>query len=205
MEGSVFLRLFFAVPVDPPPPVVRLLDHLAGFRPHLRPVAADRLHLTLRFLGDIDARRVGALRQALQRAVVAARTGAVDWPLTGVETFPNGAGARPRVIFARSTEVADESLYALAGALGDQLGALTPPVPEEKRPFTAHLTLARRRMRRGRKPMSEGTGRELSDLLAKYRDRDLGTVRIESIHLIASALSSDGPEYRSLKQVNLRG
>lgn len=214
--GSQTLRLFIAVRVPASPGLRRVLDALEPWRPAVKPVGADDLHLTLRFLGDTPAERVPELATALGRAVATAECGAFDVQWASLGRLPPGSGRKPvRVIHA---EPADPAPFErLAAALETALGELDPPIPPEDRAFTAHLTLARvkaDRRRRGRRGHGGGRGRkreaeappspEAVDALCREHERaDLGRCRIEAVQLIASELTPRGPIHTIKHEVRL--
>lgn len=121
-------RLFFALCPDD---AARRL--LASLRPPegARAVHADDLHLTLRFLGSLDA---AAEARALEAAEECGGT-SVSPVLDRLEVW-----ARSRVLCATFGGASDP-VAPLARRLEDALGArgFTPP----DRPFRSHVTLAR--------------------------------------------------------------
>ena len=135
------LRLFVAVTL---PPEVRaaLAEVIGRLRdadvPGMRPVAPEALHITLKFLGNVDASRVPDLAAAL----TAAGDGSVPFriALQGVGGFPSLEA--PRVLWAG---VADDagSLGGLARRVDE--ACASAGFPREQRPFSPHLTLARMR------------------------------------------------------------
>lgn len=130
------LRLFVAVEV---PAAVRSEVSLAR-RPlqaeagALRWTDPDGWHLTLAFLGWTDAGRVAEVERVL--AAVAAAAPPVPLRLTG------RAGTFRRDVLWAGLEDAP-ALAALAAAVQQALAEIG--VPRERRPFSAHLTLARGR------------------------------------------------------------
>lgn len=137
-------RLFVAVPVadDVRRAVGELMEAVAGAPIEERApgqprwVRADGLHLTLRFLGATPDER----RPALATALLAAAQGVVSFRivLSGGGAFPNPS--LPRVLWLGISE-GEAQLADLARRLDDQLAPLG--WPRERRPFAAHLTLAR--------------------------------------------------------------
>lgn len=106
----------------------------------LRFAAPETLHLTLRFLGEVEAARVPAVGEALRRAAAAAGPFALE--VGGARALP-GPG-RPRVLhLAVAGDLA--ALAALAAGLEARLVAAG--LPPEPRPFRPHLTVARPRGR----------------------------------------------------------
>ena len=99
-------------------------------------VAPPALHLTLRFVGDIDPGLVSPLSSLVAR--VAAEHEPPRVSLAGVSAFPTVDS--PRVIYVEVQQGA-EALAAIASALDDGLDGLG--LPPRDRPFHPHLTLAR--------------------------------------------------------------
>ncbi len=97
-----------------------------------RLVAASNLHLTLCFLGSLDAGR----RASAEDAVGAIQCTAFLLRLQRLGHWP-----RPRVAWSAPLSV-PAPLLALVGALRDALAHRGLPV--ERRPYQAHVTLARK-------------------------------------------------------------
>lgn len=97
-----------------------------------RAVAGNRLHLTLAFLGEVPAGRVGAVRGA----AAAVSAAAFDLVLDRAGSF-----ARAGVAWA-GVEPPPPALATLQADLAGRLAAAGFLL--ERRPFAAHLTLARR-------------------------------------------------------------
>jgi 2'-5' RNA ligase len=129
-------RLFYALEPD-----ADSRDALAGLQRRLafapprgvRVLATETLHVTLSFLGEIDASLIPALAAAPEALAPTAPRAASARALTG---YPSAARAAVTVL-----ELADDggAMAALASALDR-----APPA----RPFRAHVTVARARDRR---------------------------------------------------------
>ena len=98
--------------------------------------APDKLHLTLRFLGNREPEQLQELERALAR--IDAR--AFQVRLGGLRTF--GGRARPRVVWTPVT-AGETQLTALAAQV--EAACREAGIEPEERPFRAHLTLARAR------------------------------------------------------------
>ena len=157
--------------------------------PGVRWVAAANLHLTLQFLGEVEAERISALREALEAAVsghAAFRLG-----LRGAGAFPSAE--RPRVLWVGAGEGT-----AQASALGASVAAALAPLgfPAEERPFVPHLTVGRvAAPPRAREPLRR--------LLEDARDRDWGGCLVPAAHLLRSELFPAGPIYSILHEARL--
>ena len=135
------MRVFVAL--DLPPPVKDYLrETMARLRASLpggiRWVDPAGVHLTLKFLGDVDAGLVAGLLRAMDES--AARFGRPDLQLqlARLGTFPNQR--EPRVLWAGvsgDTEGLEQLQRLVDGAISN-LG-----FAPERRPFRPHLTLGR--------------------------------------------------------------
>jgi RNA 2',3'-cyclic 3'-phosphodiesterase len=108
--------------------------------PDFRWVAAESVHLTLRFLGGVDRHRLAALVADLRTLTVE------PFPVTldGLGTF--GRGSVVRVVWLGLAAGADQ-LRRLAAEIEAKCAA--EGFEAEARPYNPHLTLARSRQRRG--------------------------------------------------------
>ncbi len=152
-------------------------------------IAAENLHLTLKFLGHVAMTQVDAISSAL--AAVAAEADAFDVTVHGLGAFPSPT--RPRVVWAgaRSGAIA---VAGLAGRVDDVLAPLG--FAREDRPLTAHITLGR-----VREPHRDAT---LADALAAGAGRPFGVVRAARVSLMRSDLSPRGAHYTELAAWPLR-
>jgi 2'-5' RNA ligase len=143
------IRAFLAVDLDDAARVQALeLAQRLRERPggdHVRWVRSEALHVTLRFLGQMDPQRAGELAQRVAREVRTQEPFALR--LGAPHPFPSPR--RPRVV---ALEVEPrEPLGALADAV--ERGVVAAGFEPEARAFRAHLTLGR--MRGGRPPQME--------------------------------------------------
>lgn len=133
MTASARQRLFFALwPDDATRRALASLvrAHLAAGRG--RPVAPANLHLTLEFLGGVDA----AFRACAERAAASVSATAFELELRRIGHWP-----RPRVLWSAPEETPD----ALVGLVDTLRSALVACGHEpDPRPYRAHVTLARK-------------------------------------------------------------
>lgn len=143
---SVSYRIFCAI--DLPRDVrSRVMDHVARLRvasPAVRASWArdEGLHITLKFLGEIEAHRVVALLKAAENAAHHVRP--FSLVLENIGTFPT-RGA-PRVLWIGASDLSG-NLAKLQQSLEDE-SAIEGFVREE-RIFHPHLTIARQRSPQG--------------------------------------------------------
>ena len=178
------MRLFVALEI---PTGVResLADFLAALRvisSQPRWVRAENLHVTLKFIGEVQGEKLSDIRAALS-AVRSDRAVALDF--RGLGYFPNER--RPRVFWAGIQ--ASGNLGTLASDIDRVLMGLG--IPQEKRPFSAHLTLARFE--------PPGLPEELRAAIRENPSREFGSVAAGEFHLIESKLKPGGAEYTTLE------
>ena len=151
MTDDAAIRAFFAVDLDA---VARCAaaEVAAALREGadgdaVRWVRPEALHVTLRFLGDIDPAEVVGLARCVGEQL--APLEAFDLSLGSARLFPSAR--RPRVVALQVAPPAP--LERLAAAV--ERGVVAAGLPAEERPFRAHLTLGR--VRRGeRGPATRG-------------------------------------------------
>lgn len=124
-------RLFVAI--DLPPEIKRELGEICFGLPGARWVPADQLHLTLRFIGEVDGGLGKDIREMLSTVTMAPFT----VRLKGVGHFP--PRKRPRVLWVGLE--ANDMILRLRGRIESILvrGGLEP----EGRKYSPHITIAR--------------------------------------------------------------
>ncbi|MFP4055272.1 MAG: RNA 2',3'-cyclic phosphodiesterase [Candidatus Brocadiia bacterium] len=181
------MRAFIAIELDP-----AIRQRLAEAQEPLRQaggkvkwVGAERMHLTVKFLGEIEEGQVDAVAEAMGAATAAAEP--FEIALAGLGSFPpRGA---PRVVWAGVRD-ASGALADLHRRLEGELEALG--FEREKRPFRPHLTLGRVKDRRA--------GRALAPLIAQQESTDFGTQVVDALVLFQSVLSPQGPTHTALRR-----
>lgn len=124
-------RLFTGIEI--PPEIAMALSAFRGGLPGARWIDPENYHITLRFIGDIDARMADDVCSILGDS---RRRPPLNLTIDGLDTF---GGGKPRAVFARTSGnggLAD--LQAEQERLMRQIG-----LPPETRKFTPHVTLAR--------------------------------------------------------------
>lgn len=165
----------------------QLRDAIARQAPRARLtwVTPDRMHVTLRFLGDMDASAAAAVTGVLERPC---QTAPFTLTVGSPGVFPS-RGA-PRTCWL-SIATGLDSLRALEGEISSRLDGLG--IRREPRLFTPHVTLARIR---------DAAGLRSDSWLRVSVPADAGGV-VDAITLFESRLSPDGPTYTALQRTPL--
>ena len=184
------IRAFIAVEIPS-----EVLDRIAAtieiLRARLRGihwVTSDNVHLTLKFLGDIDQSQIEPIGAALAdalgpfpRCIISAK---------GLGVFPSLR--QPRVLWVG---LAGNSLNSLAATVQS---ALTPfGFAPEVRPFRPHLTI-------GRVRPTKRIDRSLGLELERWTNHDFGASAVDKVILFRSELRPTGAIYTRLTAVALR-
>ena len=170
----------------------QVLDALRGLSDRLRAsgsrvswVKPENMHLTLRFLGDVDEEHIDRLAAILCEAYKGMIPFAAS--VRGTGAFPNMR--RPSVIWV-GVEPFEGGLATVQTAAESAARAIGLP-PEDKT-FHPHLTLARIKDAREARP--------LMDLFACERDFHAGDFTVAGVSLFCSQLTPHGPIYRRLRE-----
>jgi len=177
VSGGDRLRAFIALPFEAKVRgrLARVCDELRPAFPDARWVGMDQIHLTLRFLGEVDALGLKHLAERLREPASRCRPARVALGPLGM--FP-GKGA-PRVLF-------------VGVALGPELlelqrvcerEAVALGVPPERKAYRPHVTLARWRGKARRSELPEV---------------DFGGAKLDKVVLLESRLLASGAVHSPL-------
>jgi 2'-5' RNA ligase len=188
------IRAFIAIelPEAVKTEITRIQDQIkVKSRITVRWVRPLNIHLTLKFLGDIDIDQVEDITKAIEGA--SSGFGPFHLGINGLGVFPNPN--RVQVIWvglSGNLDKLDRLQRNIDNAL-DRLG-----FPADRRPFSPHLTLARV-PDRATPVERQSTGRLIESM--DFRSRL--DFPVASVHLIKSQLTREGPIYRRLGSVLL--
>jgi 2'-5' RNA ligase len=178
------MRLFVAIT-----PTEEIQAELRRVMEELRPLASgprwvrgEGLHLTLKFLGEVQDERLAEIVAALKGARSARE---IALRIRGLGTFPNPRHAR--VIWA-GVEAGAE-LAALAADIEARMALLG--FASEERAYAPHVTLARMQ---SREPLEK-----LMSAAARFAQYDFGAMTTKEFQLFRSSLKPSGAEYRVLE------
>lgn len=185
------IRSFVAVPLSGAlqASVSRVISSIAEPKDGVKWVPVDNLHLTLKFLGDVDNRDVPQVCDVIRQCCEGQE--AFDLHFRGLGGFPDLQ--RARVLWAGITE-GGEVLTELVARLEARFADLG--FKPEHRDYRPHLTLGRARSGRRVRP-------EVAERVAAQQDRDLGRMQADEVRLYASFLDRSGPSYHVMDTVEL--
>ena len=161
-------------------------------------VQPSSLHLTVKFLGDIDEQLVAPMQKAMENVLSSHRV--IEIPLDRLGVFPRLQ--QPRVLWVGPLELWEKSQDAarvdsLHRAVDDCCSSLN--LAPDTRPLSPHLTLAR---------IKEGE-RDFGQILARSGLLDkpvsVGSMTVDAIDLMKSELRPTGSVYTKLWEARMGG
>jgi len=146
-------------------------------------VEVENIHITLKFLGDIEDHQVEEVSNVIEGITFEP----FEFTVEGVGVFPNLK--RPKTIWAGITSGVGE-LAHIFNEVNEGLAKLG--FEKERRRFHPHLTIARVRSGQNRD--------KLVDELIALEEMEIGKVKVDRIYLKKSVLTSKGPIYSNLAE-----
>lgn len=166
----------------------RVQEHLKSYGFRTKWVRPANIHITLKFLGDIDSGTIDAIASAM----LSAAEGCVPISLAakGIGVFPNIK--RPRVLWAGLTGEVN-LLIDLQRKLDDWLSDIG--FAKERRSFKGHLTLGRFK--------SRVNSTEIMRALTEFEDFKTQSFMARELILFKSVLRPSGAVYSKLEGISL--
>ncbi len=181
------IRTFVAIELDgsikkASADAIRVLSSTAE---SVRWVDPEGMHLTLKFLGDVDDRELHQVCQITKR--VAEEVDPFSLSCCGLGAFPSSD--KPTTIWMGLSDESETLVpmqKRLESLLFDELR-----IPIENRPYRAHITLGRNKSRGKYNP-------PLTELLQSSATEDFGSLQVNELVAFSSELTRQGPIYTPL-------
>ncbi len=150
----------------------------------VKPVPPENVHLTLRFLGDVET----TLLEKIIDIIRLINFQPFEIRLKGTGAFPS---MRKINVIWIGLERGQEELNKLSRLLETDLKKLG--FPQDKKGFSPHVTIARLRSGRNREAVA--------DLLHESKEKNYGSMMVHTIRLKKSVLTPQGPIYSTIVEV----
>ena len=138
----------------------------------------ENLHITVKFLGQVDEDKLTAIGDELARALAPVPRFRLE--LRGMGVFPS---ARKANVVWVGVDDASQGLASVAAAVegvGERFG-----FAREQRAFTGHVTVGR----------AKGRGVDARRALDAFAGRDFGGTTVGEVHIYESRLGGEGSTY----------
>ena len=176
------MRLFIAI--DIPSELQQALCRLRSDIPGARWVPDNQIHLTLAFLGEVEANAL----EELQRNLAKISVPCFQLHFKGTGCFPDRR--RPRVLWVGLDP--QPLLDGLAARV--RSAVLSSGISQEERPFSPHITLARFKI---------PAPREVGAFLDKTVKHRYSLFSVKAFVLFESCLSSSGAIHKEVRSFSL--
>lgn len=190
MPRSKIMRTFIAIeiPNEIKKEMAEAQSRLRGSSVEASWTRPEGIHLTLKFLGEVEESRMPEIMNALTSAVQG--MGRFRLEMTGVGAFPNPKSARV-VWIGVSGDI--ERLITLQSSVEEAMAGLG--TEREDRKFTPHLTLGRIKYIRSRDAWVSA--------LDSMKDIRLSGFDVDAVSLMKSELKRTGAVYTEIGRVEL--
>ncbi len=180
-------RGFISVDIEANDEIKKFIEELERTRAPLKMVGSDKIHMTIKFLGDTEREKVNDIAETVRDI------------LTQFDPFHlniKGVGAFPHLDYMKVVWIGIKN--------EDEITDIAHEVEEEMVPlgfsrmdkgFSPHITVAR--VKGGK---NKG---KLQSVLRQYQDHDFGEQKVTKLKLKESILKKSGPEYKTLEEMYL--
>lgn len=168
------IRLFVALEV--PDDVRCRIEGLCMGIPGARWVASENMHVTLRFIGDVD----GAVCEDIVDSLLTVRAPSFELTMERLGTFQQGSVAHTLWIGVQR----NDALMQLQSKVERVLVAAG--LEPERRRYTPHLTIAR---------LKDAPVGRVASFIAEHEPFRMAPFPVESFALFSSFLSKNGAQY----------
>ena len=177
------IRTFISIDI----PLTDAIDEVLGEMrraDNVRPVPKEQIHLTLKFLGDQDEKKVEKLCSSLKDALH--RTEPFDIVVEGVGAFPDMR--HPKVVWLGVKD--PESLFGLAEKVDSAVKEMK--LKSDDKRFSPHITIGR---------VNDRT--ELDDFFSRYKGIEFCSFRCDHVDVMKSVLTPKGAIHSVVERIEL--
>ncbi|MFK8112272.1 MAG: RNA 2',3'-cyclic phosphodiesterase [Rubripirellula sp.] len=184
------IRTFIAIPLDDEVrrAAIKMIGKLRAPEDGIKWVPTDNLHLTLKFLGEVENMEVPGVCKILRD--VCRDHEPFHLVFGGASGLPDIA--RSRVVCA-SVEDSSQSLTRIVTQLEQDYAEIG--FKQEPRDYVPHLTLGRAKGRRA--------NAEVVERVQQHAESELGTMTVDTVCVFGSFLEKGGPVYQIMNTIDL--
>ena len=177
------IRVFISIEIPDKSSLDEPLAYLRSVR-GVRTSPPEQIHITLRFIGDVDESKVDVIEDCVRRAVDG--HGPFGITVSDAGAFPKRE--RPSVVWIGASP--QQEMSDIAGAIGRNLRAAG--IDFDSKPFKSHITVGR-----CRDPV------DLSGFFDAFSDREFARFQCSEILVMRSVLGPKGAKHTVLRRIGL--
>ncbi len=175
------IRVFISIPVPDTAPLQGIMKDIRVMD-GVKPSPENQMHLTMKFIGDVDDRKVPRIADAVTKAVEGIPPFEIS--LEGAGAFPNARDARVVWVGAKPAD----TLKRIADGIGENLSG----IKFDDKPFKSHMTIGRCSAKK-----------DVSSLVSRYKDTEFMRFECAEVLVMRSELSRSGAKHSVLARVPL--
>jgi len=182
--------MFIAIDIGALKTLVSFEKKLLGIEPSLRLVEPQNIHLTLKFLGEIDESYIPHIKEAMIQSVKSKHPFQIK--LKGIGIFPNFNYIKIIWVGVHILKEDTNLISSITRKINDDLSRYG--LPKDKN-LHLHITLARVKKLEHKK--------ELQTFITNAKDCDFGNLDVTHLTLKKSTLTTTGPIYENLVRIKI--
>ncbi len=181
------MRCFIAVavPEELKEKILEVQSKLKKIGANLKLVEKENLHFTIKFLGEISEKEIDEVKEFLQTI----EDKAFEISIKGLGVFPSEDYIK--VVWLGVEENQDIFLNLIK-----KINKNLDKIRKEKKELNTHLTIARVRSAKNKN--------ELKAVIQDLKETEIGNMQVNTLKLISSELTPEGPEYTELAEFKLK-
>ena len=180
------MRAFIAIDIGANEEIKKIFEKLKETNAKLKLVEPQNLHLTIKFIGEIDKKMVGEIKDVMNEAVKGIKP--FKGKIIGLGCFPNFKNIR--VIWLGFHDNGESS--KIANYIDEKL--VKYGIKRENS-YQPHITIARMK--------SPENKEKVIKIIEENKEKYFGEIDCKSIKLKQSILKPDGPIYTDLEEIRL--
>ncbi len=183
----VKFRGFISIDLKPNQKIKKIIEELDKSEANLKIVSPEKMHITLKFLGDTEEKLIPKIEEIIKNTVE---------EIEPFEIKIKKTGAFPNLNYMKVLWIGIEK--------GEQIGIIAKKIDEgltkigfkkEKRGFSPHITIAR---------VKSGKNKDIIlKILNKYKNEEFINLKVDKVSLKKSELTPKGPIYTTLKEIDI--
>lgn len=185
LQKNIMMRVFVAIEIENNDIINSIKEFQEKINIDAKPVELENLHFTLQFLGEI----LDEITQKIIQSLKTIEFSSFDVNLKEIGAFPKPKF--PRVVWIGTDEIGGNMLIQLSKKVEK---VLEPLGFFSDKPFKPHITVFRIKKKIG----------DISVELENHKMLNFGIQRVSNIKLKKSILTTSGPIYSDLVEVNAK-